>query len=474
MIKKIAVLFAIIVFFQVSCNLAPEVEEKKITPEKESFVNSKKQNKKLGDLNWWNEFNDKNLNTFILDAQKNSLDFKNADLTVEKFKLLYRVSKSNFWPNISLSTGAMRNKTNLRTFLPQGGAFKNTTYSFTFDASYEIDLFNKLKNERKQSLYSFLNMEQTQKSLKLSIIANATSLYLKYSELKKEIKNTEKTIEVYKIIRDTAYKNYLDGVYPSETFLLAENQLNQLENTLNSLKQNKIILEQSIKNILSKHNASIKTTDFDKLKREIKPLNPGLPSELLLRRPDVLASYLDVKAKASSVGINKANLFPSIKLTASDGFKTTELSLLLNQKSNVWNFGINIFQPIFNRGALRNKLKISKKDLEIAINNYKKTVINAFTEVDSLLEQYETITIQINSEKKAVSSLKTILDKKKKDYINGTDTLENYLNQKIAYINEKNKLDRLYLNLLLNRVSLYKALGGGVNLLKNNEYRGEK
>ncbi len=458
----VALIIILLLQFSLSCNLSPEINIKERTPQKENFQGVKEKNEKLSEIKWWEEFGDKNLNTFVNRVISNSLDFKNSTLTIEKFKLLYNISKSNLWPNISLSTGVSRNKTNLKTFLPQGGSFKNTNYSFMFNASYEIDIFEKLTNEKMQSLYTFLNMEETQNSIKLSVISNAVTLFLRYSELSKEIELTENLLTIKKLEFNSLKYKYLDGIIPSDIFLSTANSLKQIENTLAQLKQTRAEIEKAIKNVLSETELNITPPDFSKISLNLPPVKPGLPSELLLRRPDIKAAYYDIKSKIAGVGLAKANLFPSIKLTGGDGYKTTELSLLLNQKSNVWNFGINIFQPIFNRGALRNQLKISRKDLEISINNYKKTVINAFSEVDLLLEQYNLLQNRIKNQQTILKNEKLIEEKKFKDYLSGNESYENYLIEKEKLINQQIALNKLILAYLTNRVSLYKALGGGI------------
>lgn len=445
-----------------SCNLSPQIDIKENTPNKKAFQGIEQKNPNLSEIIWWEEFGDKNLNKFVNKVVSNSLDFKNSNLTIEKFKLLYNISKSNLWPNISFSTGATRNKTNLSTFLPQGGSFKSTNYSFMFNASYEIDIFERLTNQKRQSFYAFLNMKETQNSIKLSIISNAISLFLRYSEILKEIELTEHILTIKKLEFNSIKSKYLDGVIPSDTFLLNANSLKQIENSLVQLKQTRAEIEKAIKEVLSQTELNINPPDFSKISVNLSPVKPGLPSELLLRRPDIKAAYYDIKSKIASVGVSKANLFPSIKLTGADGFNTTELSMLLNQNSNVWNFGFSIFQPIFNRGALKNQLKISQKELEISINNYKKTVINAFSEVDLLLEQYKFLKNQIKNQQTILENEKVIEKKKFKDYLSGNDSYENYLIEKEKLINQQIALNKLILAYLTNRVSLYKALGGGV------------
>lgn len=463
--KTLCCILATIILLSIttlSCNLSPDIDIKGKTPKKVSFYGATEENNTLSETKWWEEFGDNNLTEFVNTVMLNSLDFKNSSLTIEKFKLLYNISKSNLWPNISLSTGATRTKTNLKTFLPQGGSFKNTNYSFMFNASYEVDIFEKLTNEKRQSLYTLLTIKENQNSLKLSIIANSVSLYFRYSEILKEIELTERLLKIKKLEYNSIKLKYIDGVVPSDILLSTSNSLKQIENTLAQLKQTKSEIEKAIKLVLSQTELNFTPSDFTQISTNLPPVKPSLPSELLLRRPDVKSSYYDIKSKIAGVGVAKANLFPSIKLTGGDGFKSTELSLLLNQKSNVWNLGINIFQPVFNRGALKNQLKISRKELEISINNYKKTVINAFSEVDFLLEQYRLLKTQIKTQREIVKNEKSIEKKKFKDYLAGTETYENYLIEMEKLINQQIALNKVILAYFTNRVSLYKALGGGI------------
>ena len=462
MVNKTLILATIIFLLQSGCNLSPKIDREEITPQKQTFLNQKDSNKTLWEQEWWKEFNDKNLNKFVKEIAENSIDIKNAKLTAEKFFLLYKTSSSALWPSISLTTGATRSKTNLGTFLPQGGSFKKTTYSFSFNASYEIDLFDKLSNSKKQAYYTLLSAKENEKAIQLSITANAVKLYLQYSQLLEEIEKTKEEIKVRKLLYKSAYSKYINGVIPSDVYLAYLTLLNQSENMLKQLEEIKSELEHTIKQIASSTEFNFKVSDFAKLSLKLPPVKPGLPSELLLRRPDIQFAYMQIKSQACQVGIDKASLFPSIKITGSDGFQSTSLSKLFKHESNVWNFGINLFQSIFNRGALKNKVEISRKDLEISINDYKKTVINAFGEVDKLLAQCRLIKEEIENLEKNLKSQKLTEKKKLEDYMSGNDTYEAYLNQRINLITTEITLSRLYLAYALNRVSLYKALGGGI------------
>ncbi len=469
--KTIKVLTAMCLLLpMLNCNLSPEVDMEEITPKKKNFENFEEQNPQLGDFEFWKEFKDPNLARFVEKVKENSLDWKNAELTIEKFQYLYKVSKSPLWPSISLNTGATRNKTNLGTFLPQGGSFKKTTYTANLSLSYEIDIFGKVRNQSAQSLYQFLQAKETQNGIKLSVIANSISLYLNYSELKKEASISEEIVKTNKMLLKTAKNQYLRGLISSNDFLAISNTLKQAEISKQTVLQTKFQTEQAIKNLLQLTDIKNLTfSDFEKIEIPLKTVKPGLPSELLKRRPDIKSSYADIKAKIAAYGTTKAKLFPSITLTASDGYSSTQLSNLLKGESNVWSFGFNLVQPIFNRGALKNQVKISEKELEIAINNYKKTVINAFGEVDYLLEKYNSLRKQIEIQKEIVKNNETILKRKKSEYAEGTGNYSDYLRQRITFLNQKNLLNKMYLNLALTKVNLYKALGGGIEKIKYSE-----
>ncbi len=468
MIKRVNFLFiAIFALSFIQCNLSPEIDINKLTPEKKSFEKKTKENSEISNFKFWEEFNDSNLNVFVNRVKQNSIDIKNANLLVEKFKYLYQVSKSQLFPDISLGVSGNRSKTNLGTFLPQGGSFKKTTFSTNLNISYEVDIFKKLSNYKKQNLYQYLETEEIQNGIKLSIIANAISIYLSYSEINTELEITKEILNTNKLLTQSAKREYISGTLASELFLNLKSSEKQAENLYNTLYENKKQLEKSLKEILSVTNLNdLKVSNFKYLTNKLKKINPGLPSELLLRRPDIKAAYFDIKAKTSAVGVSKAALFPSIKLTGSDGFNSTELSALLKSESNVWNFGINIFQPIFNRGALKNKVKISEKELEISINNYRKTVINAFSEIDFLLQKIQLLEKRIKNQEQILKNEKLNLLKKHKDYVRGSGNFNDYLTQRINYLNSLKTYNRLYLDYFLTRIALYKALGGGIKNIK--------
>jgi multidrug efflux system outer membrane protein len=199
------------------------------------------------------------------------------------------------------------------------------------------------------------------------------------------------------------------------------------------------------------------------LKAQTIPPNipAGLPSELLQRRPDVLASEASLAAQTARIGVAEALRWPSISLTGSLGFESSDLSSLTDSGSDFWSFGGNIVQPLFNSGRNRDRVNAEIARQEQALLSYEQTVLRAFAEVEDALVavrtyrmEHEARNMQVAAARSAAMLSRARYDGGVTSYLEVLDTERSLFN---AELSESQTL-RLYINSI---VELFKALGGG-------------
>jgi len=188
---------------------------------------------------------------------------------------------------------------------------------------------------------------------------------------------------------------------------------------------------------------------------------PGLPSDVLLRRPDILQAEGLLKAANANIGAARANFFPRITLVSSVGFGSNELSGLFTGGSFAWNFAPQISLPIFDAGSNKATLEVAKVDRDIAIAQYEKTIQTAFREVADSLAQRGTIDEQVAAQQSLTDATSESYRLSLARYDKGVDSYLSVLDSQRSLYNAQANLIGTRLAQLVNLVTLYKVLGGG-------------
>ncbi|MEO7031782.1 MAG: efflux transporter outer membrane subunit, partial [Herbaspirillum sp.] len=191
------------------------------------------------------------------------------------------------------------------------------------------------------------------------------------------------------------------------------------------------------------------------------PLPPGLPSQVLLRRPDVLQAEYQLRSANASIGAARAAFFPSISLTGSVGTASTELSGLFGAGSRTWSFVPQINLPIFQGGRLRASLGMAKAERDIALAQYEKSIQNSFREVADALAQTSALAERRQAQERLVKAAKSAQQLSRQRYDRGRDSFLVLLDAERTLYAAQQGLVTAQLAEQSNRVMLYKVLGGG-------------
>jgi multidrug efflux system outer membrane protein len=197
---------------------------------------------------------------------------------------------------------------------------------------------------------------------------------------------------------------------------------------------------------------------------EITPPTPvpaGLPSEVLTRRPDVLAAEHQLKAANADIGAARARYFPSIGITSSVGFASSQVNDLFNSPAGAWSFVPQLTLPIFHTGAIRAGVKYSEAQRDIMVAQYEKTVQTAFKEVSDALALTASLEEQVKAQGSLVAASGKSYELSTLRYENGVDSYLTKLDSQRSYADSRQALIAARLSRLANTLTLYKALGGG-------------
>lgn len=402
-------------------------------------------------------FADQRLLQVIDLALANNRDLRTAALNIQKAQQQYRISENDELPTIGASGGAIRQVT-------AGDANPYSTYQVGLGlTAYELDFWGRVRSLKDAALDNFLATQSSRDATQISLISQVTQAWLNYSYAHAQLKLAEQTLKAQQESFNLNKKRFdvgIDSEIPVRQAQISvetarndvanyKTQVAQAQNLLNllvgqSVPQN-LLPQQQIKNITQK--------DI---------LNAGLPSDLLNNRPDVKVAEYQLSAAGANIGAAKAQLFPTISLTGSAGYASTDLSDLFKAGSGVWSIGPSIDMPIFDWGTRRANVKISKTEQQIALANYEKSVQSAFREVNDALATRANIGERLTAQQRLVEATNTTYKLSNARFRAGIDSYLTVLDaQRSAYAAEQGLL-LLQQADLNNQVELYKTLGGGV------------
>ncbi len=407
---------------------------------------------------WWLRFHDKELNYLIKTALRNNDDLLLAYEKINEIRAAYNLASASLYPSLNASAKAYRIKN--AELLDVQDTFND--FSLLASLSYDLDLFGKLKNQKKAELARLLAQKYYAKAIRINLISEVAITYFKICEVNKEIDILHRIIaQSLKALsyREREYKNGLiNKIVIQQERLALDNDKIYLE----SLIEQRGILYDRLSFLLGKEPRDIFLSRYDFIALP-NPLSlpPFLPSTVLEKRPDILQAQEMLKAANFEIGVARARYFPDISLTGVLGFESRELSNLLKHASSFWNIGGNISTPIFDFGRIKSNIDIAKSQKKQAIFRYIRTVKNAFKEIHDVLLHLSSIKRQIEIQQDQINSYKKILCALKVQYQNG---LVSYI--KIIYAQKDLeyaliKLTSLKSRYLSQQVLLYKALGGG-------------
>ncbi len=413
-------------------------------------------------INWWKNFNDNNLNKLIEKVLKNNDDLKLAIIRVEDARAYLGLQSANLYPNISASASGYRQKTS-NEVLPKGRGMILNNFAISSPMTYEVDLWGKLKDQKKAAFASLLTIKANEETAKLSLISNAANLYFNIIAVNRQLKIAQDTLRSYNETYKYRKREYKYGAINELVVFQAKAQYENAKVLVESLKEQNIVQMSALSMLLGKSPKEIFNNNItlnEKLPNPIK-IPDALPSALLDNRPDIKAAEENLKAKNLLIGAAKAAYFPSISLTGLLGFQSENLSNLIRRSANIWGIGPAAAIPIFDFGRIKSNVKIAEAQKKAAVVQYKQTVKNAFKEVFNALNKLKISKRKIEAQSEEVKALKKALYLSKRRFDSGYSDYLSVLYAERGYFAAKLKLVSLDAAVLTNQVTLYKALGGG-------------
>ena len=356
---------------------------------------------------------------------------------------------------------AEANATRARAAVPGGGFVTANTFNPFVVASYELDFWGKNRAARAAAIEALHASSFDRTTVELTVMAGVASTYFQVLELRDRLAiadanlaNATKVLDGLKLEERAGTANALD-VAQQETVTATVNATipplrQQLRQSLDALA----ILTGTTPESLEVSHGSL-----DEL--GLPEVRPGLPSQLLVRRPDVAEAESNLMAANANIQAARAAFFPSFSLTAQGGYVSSDLNSLLNPKGRVWSLAAGVTQPIFQGGALAGQYRLSQARYEELLADYHKAVISAFGNVEDALIAVEQTTELVKREAEAANQAQRAYRFAQMQMRAGTISVLTLLNTETALFNSRDALAQAKFAHLQAIVSLYQALGGG-------------
>lgn len=411
---------------------------------------------------WESFFQDEKIRQLVTTALDNNRDMRIAALNVEALMAQYRIQRASLVPSV----GVTGSKTKVRTpgDLAGGHSVISDTNSLSVGVTaWELDLFGRVRSLKTEALESYLASEQTRRSVQLTLVAEVAAQYMTRVALNEHLQIAQDTLdslnhslELTKQMREVGNSSEMD----------VQSAIGQVAQAKASVASYQMLLAQADDALALLVGAPVDMKTLapaDTLDQvsDLGEVAAGLPSDLLERRPDILAAEHLLKAANADIGAARAAFFPKIALTASAGTASTQLSGLFKDGSGAWTFAPSISLPIFAGGANKANLDLSKVEKRVEIATYEKAIQTAFSEVSDALVSAQPLEAVVSADQELVAAQQKRLDLATERYKNGVDSYSDVLLAQQSLYTARQSLVTAQLALMSNRVTLYKVLGGG-------------
>jgi multidrug efflux system outer membrane protein len=445
------------------CMMGPNYQRPEVdTPQTWRFED--KEAKDAANTAWWEQFNDPVLNGLIQTALQENKDVKIAAARVEEFIGQYGTTRAALFPQIGAGGGYGRQRVSELTGpspLEDTGVDPTFNSSQLFlNASWEIDLWGKLRRSTEAARANMLSSEEARRTVILTLVTSVANSYINLRDLDKQLELTRQTAQTYKDANDIFKLRFEHGIVSE---IEVSQSKSQYELALSNIPFfEKLISQQenALCVLLGRNPGPIERgKTIDELMPPAVPA--GLPSDILANRPDIRQAEQDLIAANANIGVAKSLYFPTISLTGFFGWASNDLDDLFKGPAKTWSWAVPVTAPIFTAGAIAGQVKSAEAVQQQALLTYQQSIQTAFREVDDGLidqkrtrEQLEALAQQVGALRDYARLSWLRYDNGYTSYLEVLDAQSRLYNAELIHAQTQGVLFQALVN-------LYKSMGGG-------------
>ncbi|MDX6183775.1 TolC family protein [Flavobacterium sp. Fl-77] len=466
-ITKIVMVLILMITF-ISCKVSKDIETPKDAfPENFRNASTSSDTTSIADLEWKNFFTEKDIIQLIDSAVARNNDLQIATKNIEIAQYRFTQSKWNNVPEVNLFVNATTSNPSDNSFtglnLNQALGQKHIDdYSAGASLSWEADIWGKIRSQKQGAFATYLQSEEVKKALQTNIVANVSKGYYNLLMLDAQLDIAKKNVQLNDSTTTIIQLKYDAGQVTSLAIQQSQAQKLSSAQLIPLLEQNIAIQENALSVLTGSFPSSKERTTRLSVIEVKNNAAIGIPSSLVSRRPDVKSAELGLKVANSRVGITKANLYPTLKITAQGGVNSFETSTWFNIPASL--FGTvagGLTQPLLNSKKIRTEYNIAKAEREKAVFTFRQAVLVAVSEVSDALVKVEKLEKQESFLKERVTTLQQAIKNANLLFKNG---MADYLEVLVAQTNllqSELELANIKREQLATNIELYRALGGG-------------
>ncbi len=415
----------------------------------------------LGDLPWWQLFQDTNLQKLIHTALTNNYDLRVAVARVEESRAMLAQSRSQFYPQVTYlgASGFGRNVQDGYPAYLGGGAAKGN--DFAGSVSWEIDFWGRIRRQTEAARADYFASDEARRNVMISLISMVAQSYFQLLALDREMDIARDTTNSFALSLKIFSDRLRGGVSSKLETSAAEAALASAAATIPDLRRQIATQENMIRIVLGFNPGPVARPPGALETERLPEIPAGLPSALLERRPDIRQAEQLMRAANASIGVAEANFYPKISLTGLFGEVGPGLTAFSGGALNAWSAAGNIAGPLFEGGLLKAQLRQARASWDESRFQYQSTVLNAFQEVSDALVSRQELAQEREEQSRAVTAYQEAVKVANQRYRGGQANYYELLQEQQLLFPAQNALTQTVLNQLLATVQLYKALGGG-------------
>ncbi len=419
---------------------------------------------------WGDFFTDPKLIAVIEQGLENNRSLRSAVMAVEQARAQYGVSRSQLLPSVAAVAEETASRTP-RSVSASGQDVTSHVYSASLGmSSYELDLFGRVRNLNEQALQAYFQTEAAQRTAQMTVVTEIAQTWLALGAAKEQLRLATSTYESQVESLELTQKSYDLG---------ASSQLD-VQQAMTTVATAKSAQVQALRTVSQYRNA-LNVLVGGGMKAELEPEGlvenvtktvsaaSNIPSEVLLVRPDIASAEAVLRSANANIGVARAAFFPSISLTGAIGTTSTELSDLFDGGTRMWSFVPNITLPIFTGGANLQTLRAAEAAQKKAVSDYELAIQTAFKEVADALATEGTVADELAATQQLADATAETFRLSQERYRNGMDSYLSVLDSQRMNFSAQQTLISAKLAKATSTVMLYKVLGGGSQLVQEND-----
>jgi len=410
--------------------------------------------------NWWTLFNDPVLDALIEKALANNPDMLIAASRIEEARLMLGNVKASFLPTFSYNVNAAISDVGISA-QRTGASIDGAVFKGYGIMNWEIDLWGKIRRSKQSALADLLSQEENRNALQVSLIAQVAMLYFQLQDFDTRLSIAEQTYQNRKESATIIAERFDKGYVSEVDKLQAEQQEAAAQVMIPNFTRAIAQTENAIQLLCGALPDAVERGKDNKEHIAAPSIPVGLPSQLLQRRPDIRSSEATLHAQFERIGIAQASMYPTLSLTGLLGLASPSLSTFLKNDA-FYASGIgSLTGPLFYFGQNRRRVNIERSRTEEAMQNYQKTVLNAFREVNDALTAYHTYKQEYEIRLKQSEAARKALQLSYALYDHGYSSYIEVMTQENVLFDAELQASATLQQQLTAYIQLYKALGGG-------------